>query len=400
MTAPTQVLKRHTFFLHGFDPRGPGAYHELYSEDAAKQALLDGTQITVGRRRNDGKQASYWDVSSTVEGVTTQTRYEFLRWDDMIRRHWPRGRWALLSLMLSYLRAFFQARFLNQLRRTARPAFLAIMFPPFLVLCFALIGLGLGAGLGVLAVAAGLPSWAGLLVFALVAAAWVLAWDKLETAWNPCWLARVFGYLVYWAEDRIEGLEERHQLFATRIAAGLDDPEPQEILVVGHSIGAQHAIASLVRLEEIRPGSLADPRLKLVTLGQCIPLLARLRGAERFREDVGRLVVDYPLKWIDVTSPADPASSCAVDPLAPTLRVRDASQPMHPIQVSPRFHVLLPREAFRKIRRDPLLFHFQYLRAQEIAGPYSFFAITAGGSALQPPGRRIDWTLHSSDLSP
>ncbi len=394
------IRKRHVFFLHGFDPRGPAAYHSMYSREAAKQAALDGATVSVSKRENDGPRASAWNVEASHDGQQTETRYEFLRWDDIVRRHWPKRKWPLLVLMIGYLLAFREARFLGMLRRSARPAYLAIFFPPMLVGAFILAGLLLAGGAAFLAVSLGAPWWGSLLSFFAVCAAWVFAWDRLETAWNPCWLARVFGFLVAWAKDRIDGLDERHRFFAERLAAGLDDPSPDEILIVGHSIGAQHAISALNRLEEMRPGSLADPRLKLLTLGQCIPLLARLLGAKAFREDLGRLIVDHPLVWVDVTSPADPASSCAIDPLAATDRMRSEGQPVHPIQVSPRFHLLMPKEAFQKVRRDPLLFHFQYLMAQEIAGPYNFFRLTAGPRPLSPPSDRIGWSLNAGEADP
>lgn len=394
------IRKRHVFFLHGFDPRGPAAYHSMYAREAAKQARLDGAEIAVTKRENDGPRASFWTVNASFDGQETDTRYEFLRWDDIVRRHWPKRKWPLLTLMIGYLLAFREARFLGMLRRAAMPAYLAIFFPPVLVSAFILAGLMLAVLAVLLAGDQGAPWWGALLAFVAVCAAWVFVWDRLEASWNPCWLARVFGFLVSWAKDQVDGLDERHREFAGRLAAGLDDPAPDEILIVGHSIGAQHAIAALNRLEEMRPGSLSDPRLKLLTLGQCIPLLARLLGAKKFREDLGRLIVDHPLLWVDVTSPADPASSCAIDPLAATDRLRGPEQPVHPIQVSPRFHLLMPREQFRKVRRDPLLFHFQYLMAQELAGPYNFFRLTAGPDPLAPPGERIGWTLNAGEASP
>ena len=398
MTVQPTIQRRHVFFLHGFDPRGPAAYHSMYAREAAKQAALDGATVTVTKRQNDGRQASRWTVRADYDGQTTETRYEFLRWDDIVRRHWPKRKGPLLALVLNYLRAFREARFLALLRRTARPAYLAIYFPPFLVGVFLLAGVVTALVAGAVASALGLPWWGALAAPIAVCVAWPFLWDRLEASWNPCWLARVFGFLAAWAQGSVDDLAARHRVFAERLAAGLDDPALDEILVVGHSIGAQHAIAALNRLEELRPGSLADPRLKLLTLGQCIPLLARLTGAERFRDDVSRLILEHRLEWVDVTSPADPGSSCAVDPLAPTGRDRPPGAPLLPIQVSPRFHRLMPRQAFRKIRRDPLLFHFQYLMAQEIPGPYNFFRLTAGPAPLAPPGERIAWTMLPGQL--
>jgi hypothetical protein len=38
--------------------------------------------------------------------------------------------------------------------------------------------------------------------------------------------------------------------------------------------------------------------------------------------------------------------------------------------------------------------------AQEIAGPYNFFRLTAGPDPLAPPGDRIGWTLNAGEADP
>jgi hypothetical protein len=52
------------------------------------------------------------------------------------------------------------------------------------------------------------------------------------------------------------------------------------------------------------------------------------------------------------------------------------------VRRSPRFHVQMSPEAYRALRREPLAFHFHYLRAAEIPGEYDFFRLTAGPERL------------------
>lgn len=397
MSGSAAVKRRHVFYLHGFDPRGPAAYHRLFQEEAARQAAVDGIALAVGPRRNEGALASLWEVTADYPEGRVETGYEILRWDDMVRQHWPRRQGRLLLMGLRYLVAFVKAGFLASLARRARPSFLAIFFPPATVLAFALLAVLLGLAVGLLAGLAGLSLWPALALGVVVAGAASLLWPKVEAWLNPCWLARVFGFLADWEAGRVDGLEQRHRSFADRLAAKLQEGGLDEVLIVGHSIGAQHAISMLAILARERPELLARAPVALLTLGQCIPLLAALRGAERFRRDLQLVGLELTgLPWVDVTAPSDPASSCAVDPLMPTGRARPTDQPQRPVQVSPRFHKLMSEESFRVIRRDPFRFHFQYLMASEIAGPYNFFRLVAGPERLAPPGEPIQWTWSSN----
>ena len=383
--------------MHGFDPRGPAVYRKMYAEEAAKEAARDGIRIEVGERRRTGKRAETWQVEADFGDGAVSTSYTFLRWDDIVAKNWLNTKGAMLLMIGRYLTAFSRSRFLTVGWKQATPAFLAIFFPPAVIAAYVLVALLLVALLTWLAVLIGLPGWVVLpLAGAVGGGAWFL-WDRLETALNPCWLARVMGFLTDWAGGRVKGLEERNRLFAEAFAAALDDPANDEVLVVGHSIGAHHAVEALIALEVVRPRALADPRLRFLTLGQCLPLLARLRGADTFNAALGALICDHQVLWVDVTSPSDPASSCAIDPLSPTPRNRPEEAPVYPFHVSPRFHTLMAVETYKRVRRDPLLFHFQYLRSQEQAGPYDYFRLTAGSDPLEPFGDRIEWTVKAGD---
>lgn len=393
MANKTRVARRHVFYLHGFDPRGPAAYHRLFEEEALRQGKVDGISFKVGPRRNDGTIAATWEVEADYPEGPVKTTYEALRWDDMVRRHWPKGLPALIAMCRRYLWSFLRAGFLGGLAKTAWPSFVAILFPPATFLAFGLLLLLLALLVWQVGLLVGLPSWLALPIAALAAVGASFSWKRLEAWMNPCWLARVFGFLASWAADRVPGLEEKRHRFAERLETRLRDPELDEVLIVGHSIGAQHAIGALTDLYRKDPTLFDSGKVSFLTLGQCLPLLGALRDAETFRRDLAVVGLQMTrMLWVDVTSPSDPASSCAVDPLVPTGLDRSADEERRPIQVSPRFHTILTQETFRRIRREPFRFHFQYLMASEIPGRYNFFRLTCGPDRLAPPGDAIDWT--------
>ncbi|WP_455287333.1 hypothetical protein [Cupriavidus necator] len=91
------------YYVSGFDPRGAGFYHRLYREESAKQSVHLGTTVEVGARSRLDKHVSAWNVSSQWHGNEVSTEYQFLHWDDLVRRHWEPN---LLKLLLSSLATY------------------------------------------------------------------------------------------------------------------------------------------------------------------------------------------------------------------------------------------------------------------------------------------------------
>jgi hypothetical protein len=86
------VRRRAVFYVAGYDPRGPLWYHGIYRREGARQAELSGMRFAVSRREKTSSDVVTWKVEAETGGVETATDYHFLRWDDVVRQYWPRGR--------------------------------------------------------------------------------------------------------------------------------------------------------------------------------------------------------------------------------------------------------------------------------------------------------------------
>lgn len=386
-----RVRRRRVFYVHGFDPRGPGPYHALYQENAARASALSGRPVEAGPRRRKDALAAEWPVAAGSGDDRVEVAYEFLRWDDLVRARWSRDELTLLGELAAWSAAWLRIGFYPRARRHARALWLAMLSTPVVVGLFLLSAVVvvslLGFAAGVLVHAVGLPFWVGA---APALASLLLApmlWRRLEAALNVCWLSRCFTYMLGKARGERSDLEARDEAFAARIAGAASDPAIDEVLVVGHSLGALHAVSALARLLRVDPTFGADGRVALLTLGQPIGIFTALPEVDWFRDDLAVLAAARQIPWADVTSPSDPASACSIDIFHDIAaesagRIRSAS---------PRFHVSLTPEAFRAIRRDPISFHFQYLRAADLPGGFDYFALTAGPHRLldQPWVREI-----------
>jgi hypothetical protein len=379
-----RVRRRHVFYVSGFDPQGPAHYHRLYAEEACKQAAVSGYTLEVGPRQRAGEHASRWRVElqpGAPEGVTTTM--EFLRWDDIVRQHWQRSRWAVMFSALGSTAQQIGNGVLWRILKTSWPAFLVLVLPPALV-----IGLIAWAGL-TLALTGVLLSRGGaagvvvsLTLGVLSAAGWIRFAHWAEGKVQMAWLMRSTRFILRQARGQAGALEARIDEFARRVASALDDHELDEVLVVGHSSGAMLAVSAAARALEMRATVSGGSVLSLLTLGECIPMLSFQPEAGAFRRELAVLASSDAVEWIDFTAPPDGCCFALVDPTAVCEEQTAAPKWKPPKRLSPRFAQLFERERYESIRKDKYRCHFQYLMASELRGAYDYFAVTAGPERL------------------
>lgn len=372
------VRRRHVLFIQGFDPRGPAMLHGLAVREAAKAQAISGVAIDVGPRTAGG---SRWSMTARYGGADVHTVHEVLRWDDIVRRLWIRSELVLLWRALRWIWLCHRRGLLAATRGPALALHRAIFVPAAAGLLFLLSLLTAMAALAVLggwlAGLAGLPLATGTMLALPLALAARRLWRWLEAIFNVCWLNRAFGYLLDHATGRLDGatMADRQQAFARRILEVARSGEADEIVVIGHSIGSMHAVEALAAAVAEAPDlGRSDPPVVLVTLGQCIPVPLVLSDDSGLRRSLVALGACGSVPWLDVTSLSDPASACGLDPLQ-GVAPRRAD---FPLSRTPAFHEILSQETFWYIRRRPIEFHFQYLKASERGGGYDYFRLVLG----------------------
>jgi hypothetical protein len=338
------VSRRRVYFISGFDPRGAEGYHQRLGEALKPLA-------SVGPLERRGPYETTWSWRAATLG--TETRFSFLHWDDIVARHWRAKsrlgvQFAAVRALIVYARCGLLARARNG-ARAARWALLVMGLAPLALGAAALLFTLLAGFLGALA----LPRGGWLALPALAFALWAgdRAWRRL----NLEWLAKGFACIVETATGEAPGWDERCAAFAALVAEAERAGEDDEIVVIGHSLGAILAMKTLAAY--IARGERPRRRIVLATLGNIIPFYTWLEpGRAALRQ--GELVAASPfVEWIDVTSGSDPASACRLGPLV--------GAEIQAPRWEPEFHNILTPERFRYIRRRPLDFHFQYLKSAE-----------------------------------
>lgn len=375
------VRRRRVFFVAGFDPRGPDHYHATYRDEAARQSQTqragDGTVYTVSGSLPDGDLGVTWTVQAESGDAQVCTRYSYLAWDDLAQAQVPRG-------VLPWLRAVMRFCLLHLGQgghaaawRLARRWAWALLSLPIYVGAAALVMLTVAAIAHALAASAGAPAalrWLPALMAAVLTGG--LAW-RLALRWNQVWLTHALLGSYAWGLGRLPALDDRLRAFAPRIADALAEPDQDEVVVVGHCMGAMLGAVLIAQVAELcaaRGQSLA--RLKFLTLASPMASYASLRDDVRVRPALRQLAaLDIP--WLDITAPQDPLCCFLVDPLP----VAGVTAPMRRVRLrlrSARFDRRFDAATMRRVRRDPLQLHFLYLLATRLPVDNDFFALTAG----------------------
>jgi hypothetical protein len=215
--------------------------------------------------------------------------------------------------------------------------------------------------------------------FGLVVAALALRWFKArDNKVFAYYLMHDYAYSARHGGANPPRLEARMAEFGATIRAALI-PGVDEVLVVGHSSGAHLGVSILADL--IRQGLPPNaPPLAFLSLGQVVPMVSFLPGAQRLRGDLAFLSSRKEITWVDVTAPGDGCAFALCDPVAVS-GVAPADK-RWPLVLSAAFTQTLSPERWRALRWRFFRLHFQYLCAFDRPGDYDYFQITAGPQTL------------------
>ncbi len=384
---------RLVFFFSGFDPKGATFYHRLFRTGIAERNKTHDDTLAVGGRHRMGRWASTWTAlwrgappKSGERPAKMCTRVHFMRWDDIVRRHWKRSPWQLAQdYWYVYVVGILTGVF-ARVRRKTQAAFWLALFPLGVAAASLLGGMLLiGAPLAALDL---LPAWAALSIGLLAGA---IAWRAIAGRIDCEWLLRLYAFTRLQAIGALPALEDRQDEMATHVVESVqarlrqpDAPPLREILLVGYSTGSTMAAAvaarALHRLNALIAGKPAaqGATLGIVTLGHCIPVAADWGAAHQTRAELRLLAECESLTWHDYSAPADWAAFWRTPPWPSPAELKGH-------QASPRFHAQLSAAAYAALRRDRREMHLQYLRppSQRVeVDAYDYFMLICGPHTL------------------
>jgi hypothetical protein len=373
----TPAFRRKVFYIPGFDPFPPRRYRELYRREGAAQAALSGYVLSVQGAPGEG--GAGWQVAGRFGGLATEAQIDVLVWSDLVQAAMDRGIVGAWALLPRTAWTYVASGALRRLARLRKGPVLAALYPVAMLLAQA--GVALAAGLLIGRHAAGLHPAAGWAAGLAAAAAVLLALKRLDRRLYAYYLLYDYAYTASAGGAYPAALAARIGTFAARIRQALAEPW-DEVLVVGHSSGAQIAVSALA--EALAAAPVPRPPLALLTLGQAIPMVSFLPRAQRLRADLHALAQRRDITWVDVSAPGDGCSFALCDPVA----VSGVAPPgkRWPLVLSAAFTRTLAPATRQRLRWRFFRLHFQYLCAFDaLPGErwdYDYFRLTAGPRTL------------------
>jgi hypothetical protein len=364
--------------MSGFDPRGVAAYHRLYSEESAKQAHLMEWDIRVGPRKRISTLSSEWKVERRDGESVTTTTFEFLHWDDIVRRHWHEGFLRLWLLACkTYWRGTVTTGILFKLFRTAKWPFVTGIAPA--IIFFVMPLLAVAAGWWTYGLVDRIPAspWMATVSGAasFLAICGLALWLNREL--NLSWLLRSYAFTAEYGLGKVPELDVRILQFTDRVAGYLETSTDDEVLIVGHSSGANMAVSLLARLLRSKPAAASRVSAwALLTLGSSIPMQGLLAQEEEFRSELVFLNKFDGLPWVDVSASEDVASFAALNPVHASGVACGVTDARRPRVLSGEFKKILTAKTYDRATWNLFRMHFQYLMAQELPHENDYFSIT------------------------
>lgn len=366
MSQPKTVRKRKVFYLPGYDPVPARHYREMYRREGALQAGISG--YTLGQSALDGPHYG-WQVVASMEGVETETEVEFLAWNDIVLASMQAGILASYWLLLRTLWLYVRTGTLFALIRLRPAPMIAALYP--VVLLLGQFSLGLMA----LWFSVWLLGWAGWIIGGALLWATLWGFKRIDRKIYAYYLLYVYAFSAWHAGGSPPALRARMDEFKARIAAALTE-DNDEVLIVGHSVGAHLGVELLAEME--RDGMLkGNTPLGMLSLGEVIPMISYLPAAKGLRRSLHTLGKSVRVFWLDVTAPGDGGCFALCDPVAVS------GVGTGPKVLSAAFSQTLKPETYAARKRSFFKLHFQYLCAFDQPGIYDYFTITAGPETLE-----------------
>jgi hypothetical protein len=317
-----------------------------------------------------------WHLEAEGPDWQTHTTFELLAWDDLISKDQAGSRVVrLVRAITAYLELLFTGTLLRYVKANSR-YFLFALTP---ILEIAVLAAVAWAGSISISRQFGAPALLECAAHAILG--WALFLALLE--W-PGRRWRIYQALDDWvlSLDYIHGrraeLEHRLDAFAERFVECARDEATDEIIVVGHSLGATFAVDAVARALGRYPGFGKRRPLSVLTVGATIPKCALHPAAERTREQI-RIVSESAVHWAEFQSRADPISFYRFHPVTLT-RLTERGDRLSGNPVIRRIHIkdMLNTATFNRYRFRVLRLHYQFVSANDRRAPYDYFMMICG----------------------
>lgn len=369
------IARRHFFHVGGYDPIGVEARYRRFRRDLAVFARTwNVTAVATDLVRAPDNSRAWWTVTTQGRNWRVETTYEVLLWDDILLVDFAR---PMLSRLGNWVVALFDflltGTVFRYFRASWRYAFF-FFFPAFHLLLFAYVALLLAHWLTLqfaltsplATIAIGIAVFLGLLQ-------WPGRWWRVGQALDDWIFAREF------LRGRRRDVDARLDGFAATLMARARDTSLDEIVILGHSLGASLVIDFVARALARDPElGRHGPSVNILSVGSTIPKFALHPAGDDLRRKMARVAAEPTILWGDYQARHDFISFYKFDPVS--LTHFDGKLDVHrkPIMRLVAIPDMIEWATMQRYRFRFLRLHYQFVMANERRAHYDYFMLICG----------------------
>jgi hypothetical protein len=364
----TPVAKRVVFHIGGYDPitTHAGAQRRFVREIARFQRTWS-VKVSVDGLRDSADQIQ-WNVTTTGPDWQVETDYHLVRWHDVIEAFGRRSIGSRISVgILAFLDFVLAGTLWRYLLTNWRYAvfflYPFVMFGLLIAVAF-LIGVFAFKITGSIPIAMG----GGLFGFAAL----------LAGPWRWLQLGNLFDDWIFSREYIRCGnpeIEQRLDRLAAELVAAASNSAADEILVIGHSLGAVLAVDLLDRALKLDP-ALGRNKIPVtfLSVGSSILKIGLHPKAIRFRTTVERVARSRAIFWGDYQAIVDPLNFYKSRPMAEMGLSTENEATVRVVRLS----LMLDHDIYQRIRLNFFRLHCQFVSGNDKRTSYDYFMLTCG----------------------
>lgn len=364
----TPVANRLVIHIGGYDPITPySSAQPRFVREIARFQTTWSVNAVVGGLRDSADQIQ-WNVTTTGPNWKVKTDYHLVRWHDVIDGF---GRQSMSSRIALGILAFLDFVLFGTLWRYLLTNW---RYACFFLYPFVMFGLFMAAALliSLLAfkVTGSIPisTVAGLFGFAaLLAGPW--RWLHLGNLFDDWIFARDY---IRWGNLEIG---KRLDRLAAELVAAAGSSAADEILVIGHSLGAVLAVDLLDRALKLDPafGRNRIP-ITFLSVGSSILKIGLHPKAIHFRAAMERVAASAAIFWGDYQALVDPLNFYKSRPMAEMGLSKENEATIRIVRLS----LMLHRDMYRRIRFNFFRLHCQFVSGNDRRTSYDYFMLVCG----------------------
>jgi hypothetical protein len=361
-----EIRNRLVFHLGGYDLMPPEVFQRRFVRELRR---FEGTwHVAAGVTAMEvSEDDAHWRIAASGPDWQVATAYRLVRWDDVIAAMGRRSGWRRIVFGLFAFIDFLRGGALSGYLRTNWRYAGFFVYPYLLLAGFAGIALLLGFSIGRLSGSSLVGTAAALTAFAALLR-WPGRWLFLDILLDDWIFTREYVH----CEHPVLG--PRLDAAASRICEAAQTGGVEEILIIGHSLGAVLAIDLLDRVLRLNPAfGQTGARVALVSVGSSILKVGLHRGAARFRAAVERVANAGGIFWGEYQALTDVMNFYKADPVA-GMGVKGRS----PVIRQVRVRAMIDPAAYRRIKRNLFRVHSQFVSANDLRAAYDYFMLVCG----------------------